>query len=663
MPCIGLDACPFARLHPAIVSLPKVPSLIRKLLTATLLASAAPVFAQVPAGNTAPQPVPFVDTIPDAVDTPYPGTLLLDVDATDTERGIFRVKQTIPVAKAGPMALLYPKWLPGAHSPRGEIEKLAGLVIRANGKIVPWTRDPVDVFAFHIDVPAGAKTLVAEFQFISATKPDQGRVVMTPTMVSLQPNLVSLYPAGYFTRQIPIKMTVTYPTGWTAAGAVPAKVAGSVYSYDTTNYEILVDSPTLAGKYGKVWPLSPRVDLNVFADSMDQLAATPAQIDAHKRLVDQAAKTFGAQHYDRYEFLLSITDQLGGIGLEHHRSSENGVRPGYFTEWDTGASARNLLPHEFSHSWDGKFRRGADLWTPDFRTPMRDSLLWVYEGQTQFWGYVLQARSGLVSKQDTLDGYAAILGIYDTAKGRQWRNLLDTTNDPVISARRPKGWTSWQRSEDYYNEGLMVWMEVDAMLRQKSGGTKSIDDFAKAFFGVRDGDYGELTYTFQDVAATLNGIVPYDWATFLNTRLTETGQPAPINGFAMNGYKLVYTPEITSYMKQAEKTRGTDVSYSIGLVINKEGVVTSSIWDSPAFKAGIDVGTEIEAVNSEAYSSDRIKAAILAAKTAKEPIRLTVKNNDRFRDILLDYHDGPRYPRLQKVGTGDGGLDRLLMPR
>jgi predicted metalloprotease with PDZ domain len=294
---------------------------------------------------------------------------------------------------------------------------------------------------------------------------------------------------------------------------------------------------------------------------------------------------------------------------------------------------------------------------------MRDSLLWVYEGQTQFWGYVLQARSGLVNKQDTLDGYASILGNYDTAQGRQWRPLIDTTNDPVISARKPKGWTSWQRSEDYYNEGLMVWMEVDAMLRQKSGGTKSIDDFAKAFFGVRDGDYGELTYTFADVAKTLDGIVPYDWATFLNTRLTETGKPAPINGFAMNGYKLVYGPEQSPYLKQAEKTRGTDVSYSLGMVISKEGVVTSSIWNSPAFIAGIDVGTEIEAVNSEAYSADRIKAAILAAKGTKVPIRLTVKNNDRFRDISLDYHDGPRYPRLQKVGTGDGGLDKLLMPR
>jgi predicted metalloprotease with PDZ domain len=640
-----------------------------KLFVASLLVSAAfPALAQVPTGNTAPQPVPFVDTIPEAQDVAYPGgTIRLDVDATDTERGIFQVKEAIPVAKSGPMALLFPKWLPGNHSPSGQIEKVAGLVVRANGRVVPWTRDPVDVFAFHVDVPAGAKRLDVSFQFISATKGDQGRITMTPNLVSLQPNSVSLYPAGYFTRQIPIQMTATFPAGFTAAGAVPAKhsqsAAGSVYTYDTTNYEILVDSPVLAGRYGKVWPLSAKVNLDVFADSPEQLAATPEQIDAHKRLVEQAMKTFGAQHYDHYDFLVSLSDQLGGIGLEHHRSSEDGSRPNYFTEWDQNAPARNLLPHEFTHSWDGKFRRGADLWTPDFRTPMRDSLLWVYEGQTQFWGYVLQARSGLVSKQDTLDAYAAIAGNYDNAPARQWRDLVDTTNDPIISQRRPKGWTSWQRSEDYYNEGLMVWMEVDAMLRQKSGGTKSIDDFARAFFGVRDGDYGELTYTFADVAATLNGIVPYDWAGFLNRRLTETGQPAPVNGFAMNGYKLVYTAEPTKYFTGLEKTRGTDVAYSLGLMINKEGEVTASIWDSPAFKAGIDIGTQIQGVNGEAFSPERIKAAILAAKTGKEPIRLLVKNGTRFRDLAIDYHGGPRYPRLQKVGNGDGGLDKLLMPR
>ncbi|MHA0319930.1 M61 family metallopeptidase [Sphingomonas melonis] len=638
--------------------------MLRSIAVASLLLStAAPALAQVPPGNSAPQPVPFVDTIPAPQDTPYPGTILLNVDATNTEQGIFRVKETIPVAKAGPMALLFPKWLPGAHSPRGEIEKLAGLVIRANGRVIPWTRDMVDVFAFHIDVPQGARNLDVEFQFISATKPDQGRIVATPNMISLEPNSVSLYPAGYFTRQIPIQMTVKFPTGWTAAGAVPAKANGSTYVYDKTNYEILVDSPLLAGRYGKTWPLSERVNLNVFADDPKELAATPEQIDAHKRLVEQAEKTFGAHHYDHYEFLLSISDQLGGIGLEHHRSSENGVTPGYFTEWNASPGRRNLLPHEFTHSWDGKFRRGAELWTPDYRTPMRDKSLWVYEGQTQFWGYVLQARSGLVSKQDTLDAYAGIAGSYDLAPARQWRDLIDTTNDPIISARRPKGWTSWQRSEDYYNEGLMVWMEVDAMLRQKSGGTKSIDDFAKAFFGIRNGDWGEVTYTFDDVANTLNGIVPYDWAGFLTKRLTETGQPAPVDGFAMNGYKLVYTAEPTKYFTNAEKSGGVNVTYSIGLSVAKDGEATAVIWDSPAFKAGLDVGTVIQAVNGTAYSGDVLKAAIVAAQTSKEPIKLLVKSGPRYREVAIDYHGGPRYPRLQKTGTGETGLDKLLMPR
>ena len=638
--------------------------MIRTLAAVSLFALAAPALAQVPAGNTAPQPVPYVDPIPPARDIPFPGVITLDVDATDTQRGIFRVRETIPVPQAGRMTLLYPKFLPGNHAPRGEIEKLAGLVIRANGRVLPWTRDPVDVYAFHIDVPEGARRLDVEFQFLSATKPDQGRVVVTPTMISLQPERVSLYPAGYYVRQIPVKMTVKYPAGWTAVSAVPARATGSTYSYDQTNYEILVDSPVLAGRYGKQWALSPRVDLNAFADVPSELDAKPEQIEAHRRLVDQSIKTFGAQHYDRYEFLVSITDQLGSIGLEHHRSSENGVNPGYFTDWEDSVTRRNLLPHEFTHSWIGKFRRGADLWTPDYRTPMRNSLLWVYEGQTQFWGYVLQARSGLVSKQDTLDAYALIAANLQNTVGREWRPMVDTTNDPVISARRPKGWASWQRSEDYYNEGLLVWMEVDAMLRRLSGGRRSIDDFARAFFGIRDGDWGEVTYTFEDVASTLNGIQPHDWAGFLNRRITETGQPAPISGFEQNGYRLVYTAEPTSYFSKAERARGvTDLSYSIGLALNREGEVTASVWNSPAFKAGLDVGTVVSAVNGQAYTPERLKAAVMAAKGTREPIRLFVRSQDQVREVAIDYHDGPRYPRLQKVGTGEAGLDRLLAPR
>lgn len=640
--------------------------MIRHIAFAALLASASlsPALAQVPAGNSAPQPVPIVDTIPAPRDVRFPGTIRLNVDASQTEQGIFRVQETIPVPQAGHMVLLFPKWLPGAHSPRGEIEKLAGLIITGNGKRIEWTRDMVDVFAFHIDVPAGVKSIEANFQFLSATQGNQGRIAMTPTMISLQPNSVSLYPAGYFTRAIPIQMTVKYPDGWNAAGAIPAKKTGATYSYDTTNYEILVDSPVLAGKYGKVWPLSPRVNLNVFADDPAELNATPEQIAAHARLVEQAVKTFGAQHYDKYEFLLSITDQLGGIGLEHHRSSENGVTPGYFTKWNDGPGRRNLLPHEFTHSWDGKFRRGAELWTPDYRTPMRDSSLWVYEGQTQFWGYVLQARSGLVSKQDTLDQYAAIMALYDSQPARQWRALIDTTNDPIISSRKPKGWTSWQRSEDYYNEGLLVWMDVDSLLREKSGGTKSIDDFAKAFFGIRDGDWGEVTYTFDDVARTLNGIVPWDWAGYLNRRLTEHAEGAPIEGFARNGYRLIYKDTPTPSFKAAETaSKSTNLTYSGGLTLGGDGEVTGVTWDSAAFKAGLAIGDQIVAVDNQAYSAERLKAAITAAKDSRTPIPLTVKQGERYRSVALDYHNGLRYPALQKVGTGDSGLDRLLAPR
>ena len=635
--------------------------MIRMLsLTAMLLASTA-----AHAENSKPQPVPHVDTIPAAQDTPYPGTITLTIDATDTRQGIFRVKENIPVAQAGPMVLLFPKWLPGNHWASGQIEKLAGLKITAGGKPVAWTRDPVDVFAFHINVPAGAAAIDIDLQFLSATATAQGRVAVTQNMLSLQWNSMSLYPAGYFTRQIPVQATVTYPAGWTAASALTATATptatGTTYAYEKTNYEVLVDSPVVAGRYYKAFALSPRVTIDAFADTPAQLAAKDFQIDAHKKLVDQAVKLFGAQHYDNYHFLFTISEELGGIGLEHHRSSEDGVKLGYFTEWETSMPSRNLLPHEYVHSWDGKFRRGADLWTPDFRTPMRDSLLWVYEGQTQFWGYVLQARSGIVSKADTLDAYAMIMANLDTAQARQWRPLVDTTNDPIIAARKPKGWTSWQRSEDYYNEGLLIWMEVDSILRKQTKGKKSMDDFARAFFGINDGDWGQVTYTLDDVAATLNGIAPYDWKAFLTTRITETGAPAPISGFAANGYKLIYTEIPTAYFRANEKGRtNTDLSYSLGLVMGKGGEISSVTWNSPAFAAGLTVGSAITAVNGFAYTPEKLKEAITAAKVSTAPIELLVKSDERIERFAIDYHGGLRYPRLEKIGTGEGGLDRLL---
>lgn len=591
--------------------------------------------------------------------------MTLDIDATNTTQGIFTTKETLTVAKSGPMTLLMPKWLPGNHSPSGQLDKLASLHIRANGKDVPWVRDPVEVYGFHIDVPAGVKKLEIDLQFISATKPDQGPIVMTPTMLRLQWNEMSLYPAGYFTRQIPVEAVVKYPTGWTAASGLPSRNLGSTYTYQKTNYEVLVDSPTLAGKYYKAFPLSPRVTLDTFADTPSELEAKPEQIDAHKRLVDQAVKLFGAQHYDNYHFLLSISSNIGGIGLEHHRSSEDGTRPGYFTEWNSPmqVGARNLLPHEYTHSWDGKFRRGADLWTPNFSVPMRDSLLWVYEGQTQFWGYILQARAGLATKQEWLDMLAGTIASYDRSQARQWRDLVDTTNDPIISQRRPKGWTSWQRSEDYYVEGAMVWMQVDAMLRDMSKGTKSMDDFAHAFFGLKDGDYGEVTYTFDDVAATLNSVWPYDWAGFLHKRLYEVGAPAPIDGFEKNGYKLVYNEVEPKGMTRGVTRGGANFLDSLGIAASDTGDLAQVIWGSPAFKAGLDTGDSIIAVGDQPYSAERLKDAVVAAKGSKEPVKLTIKGHDRVRDVAIDWHGGLRYPHLVKVGEGETGLDKLLAPK
>ncbi|WP_426164117.1 M61 family metallopeptidase [Sandarakinorhabdus sp. DWP1-3-1] len=611
-----------------------------------------------------PQPLPITSTIPAPQDIAYPGTITLKVDATDVTRGIWKVRQTIPIVEPGPMTLLFPKWLPGNHSPTGQVEKVAGLTISAGGKPLRWKRDEIDVYAFTVDVPAGTRSLDVRFQFLSATAGNQGRIVATTDMLSLQPNSVALYPAGYFTRQIPFSTSVTWPAGWTAYGVLkPTGRSGDTTTYETVDFETLVDSPFIAGRWAKSWDLGNNVSLDVVADAPRFLEATPAQIDAHKRLVDQSLKLFGARHFDRYHLLLSLSDVMGGIGLEHHRSSENGVSPPYFTDWNKGPGDRNLLPHEFTHSWNGKYRRGADLFTPNYSVPMRNSLLWVYEGQTQFWGYVLGARSGITSKQDTLDSLAAIAASLDNRPARSWRSLDDTTNDPVISRRAPKGWTSEQRSEDYYAEGMLIWMEADAIIRRESKGARGLDDFARAFFGVNDGDWGVNTYDFNTVVSTLNGVVPYDWAGFLNQRLTEKAEHAPLNGFTMSGYKLVYTDTPTTAFAEARRgVRSNNLSYSGGLVIGKDGLIEQVVWDSAAYAAGLTVSDSLVAVNDKPYSDDQLKAEITAAKGGKAPIRLLVKTADRLRVVDFAWNGGLRYPRFEKTGP-EGALDQLLKAR
>jgi predicted metalloprotease with PDZ domain len=607
-----------------------------------------------------------IPAIPAPADTPYQGTIRLNVDATDVARHIFNVRETIPVRGGEPLVLLFPQWLPGNHSPSGRVDKFAGLVMKANGTRVEWMRDPANVYAFHVRVPAGVSALDVEFQFLSPIESDQGRVVMTPDMLNLQWNTVLLYPAGHYSRQITIEPSVRLPDGWQFGTALEtASTNGGAATFKAVTLETLVDSAMFAGRYFKRFELgtisAAPVGLDVVADRPELLEVKTEHLAAHRALVQQAARLFGSHHFNHYDLLLALTDRMGGIGLEHHQSSENGTVPGYFTEWDKNADERDLLPHEFTHSWNGKFRRPADLWTANFNVPMRTSLLWVYEGQTQYWGTVLAARSGLWTKQQALDALAITAAAYDHRAGREWRPLQDTTNDPIAALRRPLSWRSWQRSEDYYSEGLLVWLDVDTLIREQSRGARSLDDFARAFFGVNDGSFAPVTYTFDDVVTALNRIQPYDWTKFLRTRLDDYTTRAPLDGIKRGGYKLVYKDTPSDYFKGSEAGRKvTDLTYSIGVVINNEGRITDVLWQGPAFQKSVTTGTQVVAVNGIAYSGDRLKEAIRAAKSSSQAIELLVKNGDRYRTIALDYHEGLQYPHLERDSTADARLDQIF---
>ncbi|WP_068830214.1 M61 family metallopeptidase [Xanthomonas cerealis] len=600
-------------------------------------------------------------------DVPFAGTLKIDVDATDLAHRIFHVRTTIP-ATPGPMTLLYPQWIPGNHSPTGPIDKLAGLVVKANGQVLPWKRDQFDVYAFKVEVPPGVSEIVAEFQFLSSQGDGQGRVMMTPEMLNLQWNTTALYPAGIYARNIKAQASVTLPPGWSYATALEtATRVGDTVTFKPIDFDDLVDSPMFAGKYYKRIALDAGgkapVYLNVFADEAKSLDARPEQIKAHAALVRQMDKLYGARHFDHYEFLLALTEKLGGIGLEHHRSSENSGPLNYFTEWDKSWDRRDLLSHEFNHSWNGKYRRGADLATPNFNVPMGDSLLWLYEGQTQFWGEVLAARSGLWTQPQARDVLADVAATYQRGRpGLAWRALQDTTNDPTMSLRRPRAYRSYQMSEDYYSGGQMLWLEVDAKLRELSGDKRSIDDFAKAFFGMHDGAWDVNPYTFEDIVATLDGVARYDWAPFLRSRVD--GHGPLVGGIEASGWKLVYTDQPNEAIKTYEATKnGVGLTYSLGLSLDDKGSVQDVLWDGPAFDAGIIAGNSIVAVNGREYSADAIKEAISAAKGAAAPIELLVKRGNRYDTLRIAYHGGLQYPHLERIAGKPDRLSELYKAR
>ena len=635
------------------------------LLCCTLILSNSEGFTQ---QSARPEPKAAPAAIAAPRDIPYAGTIRLTVDATDIDRHIFIVRESIPVRGGDSLVLFYPQWLPGNHSPTGRIDKLAGLTIRANGMPVEWRRDTVNVFAFHVAVPANVTALDAEFQYLSPVDTDEGRIVMTPEMLNLQWNAVVLYPAGYFTRQIMVEPSARLPDNWQFATALEtAPSNGGLTNFKRVPLETLVDSPIFAGRYFKRVDLEASggapVHLDIVADRADLLEMKPEQLAAHRGLVEQANKLFGSHHYDHYDLLLALTNRMGGIGLEHHQSSENGTAATYFTEWEKNVDRRDLLPHEYTHSWNGKFRRPADLWTPNFNTPMRDSLLWMYEGQTEYWGFVLAARSGLWTRQQALDAIAATAAVYDHRAGREWRSLEDTTNDPIMAMRRPLPWRSWQRSEDYYLEGQLVWLDADTLIRELSHGARSLDDFARAFFGINDGSYIPVTYTFDDVVNALNRVQPHDWSKFLRARLDGHGPGAPLDGLNRGGYKLVYKETPSEYFKNEEERRKiSDLTYSLGMIIGNEGKLTEVLWEGLAYQKGLTVGTQIIAVDGIAYNIDRLKAAIKEAQKAGTSIELLVKNGDHYRTVRMDYHDGLRYPHLER-SAAVAFLDQILAPR
>ncbi|QTC88865.1 M61 family metallopeptidase [Brevundimonas pondensis] len=627
-------------------------------------APAAPTPQNTPLGlprALPPIPAPTAET--------YPGVIKYEVDATDVERKIVRVRQTIPVT-AGPLVLLYPKFLPGNHAATGPIQLISGVTVTSGATRIDWLRDTIDPNAFHIDVPQGVSEIVVEFQWL--TQPDNStwRVVMTPEMINLQWEKALLYPAGYRSTGITFAPSIRLPEGWKYGVALDTeRYENGVATFRPTDLYTLIDSPLFGGAHFQRIEIDPRgeaVHLNIVADEAKNIAPTPEQIAWFENLVTQTDRLFGARPYDRYDFLVAATAKMGGIGLEHHRSSENSVPTDFFTNWGKNMGAVGLLPHEFVHAWNGKRQRPADELTANHNIPTQNTLLWVYEGQTEYWGDVLTARSGLASKEDILVTVAENAAFYDNQPGREWRPLQDVNNHNLLGYRTSNPYSSWMRGTgDYYRESLLIWLDADTLIREATGGKKSLDDFAKGFFGGDDGSWAPRGYTFDDVVAALNAVHPHDWASFLRTRLDASGPDAkaPLDGLARGGYRLTYTDNLTAGEKRVQSGWATDFQYSLGFTLSSSNKLTGIRWGGRAFEADIGPGWELVAVNERAASAEVLRDAVTAAKGTDKPISLLLKNGDRYRTVAFDYHDGLRYPRLERIPGTPDRIGDILSPR
>jgi predicted metalloprotease with PDZ domain len=595
-----------------------------------------------------------------------PPTVTLSLDATTAPRKIFHATLTIPTA-GGDLTLYYPKWIPGEHAPDGPVIDLGGLKFSAAGKTLKWRRDLLDGFTIHVEVPADAAEVNAELDFLSPATFEGGFSAgssATDKMAVISWNQVLLYPKGYKSDDINYSASVKLPEGWKFGTPLPiTSQSGNEIKFATVSLTTLVDSPVITGEFLKVVPLAqnPVTEMDIAADSAAALDASPDLWDHYKSLVEQTNKLFGAHHYRDYHFLLSLSDHVAHFGLEHHESDDSRIdERGLVDESERKAEA-GLLPHEYVHSWNGKYRRPYDLATPDYQQPMQDDLLWVYEGLTEYLGEVLTARSGLLTEDQERDHLAQVAAQLDHTPGRDWRNLQDTADAAPELYFSPRAWESWRRSTDFYDEDTYNWMWADVIIRQQSKGKKTLDDFCKLFHGAPSTGPMLKTYTFDDVVTALNQIVAYDWRGFWTERLTSHGPGAPLSGLEGSGWKLVYDETPSDMERGSEGSfHISDAAYSIGLKLREDGTITDTIEGLPAAKAGVGPGMKLIAVNGRQFSPEVLHDALKAGKTSTQPLELLIENTDYYKTYKLDYHGGEKYPHLVRDESKPDLLTEIL---
>ena len=579
----------------------------------------------------------------------------LSVDASDAPRKMFHSQLRIP-ATPGTLTLYYPKWIPGEHGPTGPITDLTGLKFTASGKPLKWRRDLLDGFTFHVEVPAGENEVIADLDYASPASYEagySGGMAATEKLYIVNWNTLLLYPAGYPSDQLTYNASLRLPAGWKFGTSLHvSNQVGSVIHFAPVSLTMLVDGPVLTAEYLKVVPLTPAgenppAELDLAADSAAALDAPEEVWEHYRNLVKQAGILFGAHHYLDYHFLLTLSDHVAHFGLEHHESNDSRTEERALIEEDGRKNSAGLLPHEYVHSWNGKYRRPADLATPDYEQPMQTDLLWMYEGLTSYLGDMLSARSGERTPSLARDALAQMAADLDHRSGRVWRNLQDTADGVPTMQDAPRGWEDYRRPVDYYDEDVLNWLWVDVIIRQQSKGAKSLDDFCKLFHGAPSGPPMVKTYTFDDIVSALNQVTPYDWHGFWTERLSNHGPGAPLGGVEGSGWKLAYD-EYPSDLDRAGDREGKAVGahYSVGLLFGSDGVIRDTVEGMVAAKAGIGPGMKVVAVNGRRFSAEVWHDAIRAAKTSTSPIELIVENTEYFRVVKLDYHEGEKYPHL-----------------